>query len=330
MGENELEMESPDISETQDANVEDNTSEDVSSPDPSSEANDDDKFDLLSVVRDAVPAEGAESSASSTEGTDGSNDKGGDASESDAGEGGEPDEEDFSDVPFHNHPRFKQLIAQRNQFREGATEYAKVQDFLQQTGVSADEAADALSIQALLKTNPQEAWNRLKPVVQQLVRDVGLVLPDDLQQRVRKGELTKEAAAEISRLRSENSTAQRQAQHRDQQSQNESVQRKAAAVTTAVANWEAEQRKNPDFEAKAEDLMREVVWLQSKEGKPDTPEGATKQLQKAMDAVNDKIAARKKPKPAMTPVTGGRAAKTTNAGEPKSVLDIVKAESMTG
>lgn len=330
MGENELEMMSPDISENTDDIVEDNASDDDSSPAPSTEATDDDKFDLLSVVRDAVPSEEAGDSASSSEETEGSTDTDGDAAESDAEKGGETDEENFSDVPFHNHPRFKQLIAQRNQFREGATEYAKVQSFLQQSGVTAEEAADALSIQAMLKQNPQEAWNRLKPIVQQLVRDVGLVLPEDLQQRVQKGELTKEAANEISRLRSANATADRQAEHREQQSQRDAAQEKATAVQTAVAKWETEQRKDPDFAAKAEDLMREVVWLQSKEGKPDTPEGATKQLQKAMDTVNDKVAKRQKPRPSITPVTGGRAARTTNAGEPTSILDVVKAAGSSG
>lgn len=330
MGENAVETESPDVSENQDEIVEDKQSEDGSSPAPSTEANADDKFDLLSVVRDAVPADKSDDSASSSENEDGSSDGEDSAADTDADKGDETDEENFSDVPFHNHPRFKQLIAQRNQFREGATEYAKVQNFLQQTGVTSDEAAGALEVQALLKTDPQEAWKRLKPVVQQLIRDVGLVLPDDLQQRVQKGELTQEAAAEISRLRSANTTAQRQADHKQKQSEQDQAQQKATKVQDAVASWETEQRKDPDFEAKAEELMREVVWLQSKEGKPDTPEGATEQLERAMKAVNKKLAVRQKPKPQITPVSGGRTAATTHADEPKTVLDVVKAAGASG
>ena len=52
----------------------------------------------------------------------------------------EQDDENFSDVPFHKHPRFQQVIAQRNQFREGHEAYQNIQGFLQQRGLSQEEA----------------------------------------------------------------------------------------------------------------------------------------------------------------------------------------------
>lgn len=334
MGDNDLELTSPDSSAELDDKVTDATSDDTPGPDSSAEASSDDKFDLLSVVRDAVTPDDADDSGSSTEDSGNSDDADSDDADSDAENGDEtdagPDEENFSDVPFHNHPRFKQLITQRNQYREGAVEYAKVQSFLEETGVSAEEAASALQIQGLLKTDPQEAWKQLQPVVQQLVRDIGLVLPDDLRQQVAEGKLSKEAAAEISRLRSQNATSQKQAEHQKQRDEQTARQQSAKAVTDAVANWELEQRKDPDFEAKAEDLMREVVWLQSKEGKPNSPDKAKDQLERAMKTVNEKIAARTKPKPSVQTLTGGRTASATEGAAPKSTLEIVQAASASG
>lgn len=327
----ELEMGSLDISAQDEAATTDETVVDQS-PDSSSEAKDDDKFDLLSVVRDAVKtgdekAGDAASSADTEEERSGSE---GSTADSET-QSGEPDDENFSDVPFHNHPRFKQLITQRNQYREGAQQYEQVQSFLQQNNISPEEAADVLHLRALMKTDPVKAWEQLKPIAQELLKEAGHVLPADLQQRVQTGELTKEAAAEISRLRATQGTTQRQIEAQRLAAEREQQQRALSDVRDAVGSWEANIRKtDPDIAAKMDDLQREVIWLQRQEGQPTTADGARKQLQKAYEAVNQRFAAGRKPKPGVRPVTGGRAAGTNGTAEPKSVLDIVKANRATG
>lgn len=330
MGVDNMESATPDDSELKDDLVEDTTSEDQTSPDSSSEATEDEQFDLLSVVRNAAEPEDEETEASSATTEDKSGESDGSATASDTPQT-EQDDEDFSDVPFHNHPRFQKLIQQRNSFKEGAQQYQQVQEFLTENSVTADEAADALTLRALMKTDPQAAWDQLKPIAQQLLHDAGLALPEDLNQRVQQGELTKAAATEISRLRASQVTSQRNTEASRQQQAQQQQQQQVSAVRTAVGEWEMNTRgRDPDFEAKADDLQREILWLQNQEGRPSDPTGARAQLQKAYDAVNKRVSGAQKPKPSVRPVTGGRSAGSTGASKPESMLDIVRANRATG
>lgn len=330
MGVEDLEPTSPDGSETQDAQASEST-EANQSPDSSAEANDD-AFDLLSVVRNAADTpDGSDATASSADSENDRSDPNGAAADANAETNQAPDDENFSDVPFHTHPRFKQLVEQRNQYRQGAEQYQQVQEYLRTNGVSPDEAANALQLAALIKTDPAKAWEQLKPIAQQLLTDAGLALPQDLQQRVQSGELTKAAAAEISRLRAGQATADRNAEaQRDRDARSEQA-RTVQAVQTAVGEWEQSVRaSDPDFTAKQDALVREVTYLQRTEGMPSTPEDARKQLQKAYGNVNKQFAPKAPPKPERRPVMGGRAAGGTASAEPGSILDIVRASRGAG
>lgn len=286
-----------------------------SSPAPEGE-----KFDLLSVVRNAVQPEDAEDSASPA----GQEESDPPQAEATASEPTEPDEENFSDVPFHNHPRFKQLVAQRNQFRQGAQQYDQIQTFLQQQGISAEEAADALLLRAEMKQNPAEAWKKLKPMVQELLIQAGEILPADLTERVRKGEMTRDAALEVSRLRAHQQSSQRMTAHQQEAAQRQAQMQVYTDMQSAVAQWEMDARKrDPDFDAKVQDIQKEVLWLQSQGNRPRSAAEARKQVEQAYAAVTSRTA-KAASKPAVRPVTGGRVASGNPSAQPKSILEIVK------
>lgn len=277
------------------------------------------KFDLLSVVRNAAqPAEENSASPAPEE-----SDKPQADASAEKTDPKEPDEENFSDVPFHAHPRFKQLVQQRNHYREGARQYDQVQNFLTSNGITPDEAADILSIRALMKRDPSAAWKELKPIVQKLLVDAGEVIPQDLQQRVRAGQMTREAAIEMSRLRAAHDTSARRVEFEREEAQRHHQAEKVRSVQTAVADWERAIRgRDPDFDAKAEALQKEVLWLQQKDGRPDSPDGARKMLETALANVNKTV--RAAPKPEKRPVTGGRVASGQPTAAPKSTLDIIR------
>ncbi len=318
---------SPDSLETQDDLVTDVQDDDQASSDSSSEDGTDENFDLLSVVRDAVAEREDDNSASSTEPEEDGSQPEGEQTEADGDDDAGPDQENFSDVPFHTHPRFKELIDQRNRFKEGAQQFEQVQTFLSENGLSSDEAADALRLRALMKSDPAQAWDQLKPVVQQLLRDVGAVLPADLQEQVRNGQITKEAAAEISRLRAAEANTTRQNEARDQRAQQDAEVQRQRNVQSAVGDWETQQRaRDPDFEAKLPDLQREIIYLQRTEGQPSDPASARKQIQKAYDSVTKRLAPKPAPRPAKQPLPQGRSTGDNKpAQEPKTMLDIVRA-----
>lgn len=281
---------------------------------------------LLSVVRDVVDQRKPKSDpASPAEGEDN-----GDDGEKQAKK---QDDENYEDVPFHKHPRFQHLLRKSKAFEQDAIRYQNVQGFLDENGLSAEEASDALVTAAMAKTNPAKCWELVKPWVQSLLVAAGEILPEDLQKRVDAGELTAEAALEVSRSKAAVASVNAVQSFRAQQEARRQQRDQSTALTDAARSWEADrQARDPNFAAKAEPLMKEIAYLQVKEGRPKTPEGVKDQLQRAYKAVNAAFAAPKPaapgPKPAIRPVTGGKVAGNTRPAE-MSTLDIVRANRRT-
>ncbi|MGF7008111.1 hypothetical protein [Aminobacter sp. BE322] len=277
--------------------------------------------DLLSVVRDVVGESKAKSQAASpAEG------------EEDEGQGAEPkkpDDENYEDVPFHKHPRFQHLLRKSKAFEQDAARYQNVQNFLEQAGLTGEEAADGLSVMGLAKTNPAEAWKQIKPWVQKLLIASGEVLPDDLRTRVQSGELSQEGAVEISRARATAASVTAAQTFEQQQRERREQTTLRTSLLTAAEDWERDRQiKDPNFSAKVEPLQKEIAFLQMKEGRPNTPEGVKDQLKRAYKAVNDQF---RPPAPApsqqrreIRPVTGGQVAGGQKP-ENVSTLDIVRA-----
>lgn len=340
MGETNDELTSPNSSE----NVIDGSDSDVSAADAgaqnldengsgsSSDTNNDEApFDPLSVIRDA--RDNSADAESSTAEPDGGTAPEQDAATAEAntqeGTQAEPDNENYSDVQFHKHPRFRQLIEERNGYRDTAQKYHDVEAFLQQNGLTGDEAAQFLTLRGLMKSNPEEAWKQLRPMAQELLTQIGEILPPDLQDRVRTGALTREAALEMSRLRAQGRIAttnlETQRQQQEQQREQQRMQDAATALRTEAGTWETQQRAaDPTgFDALQEDLQREIVWRHSRGDKPTDPAGVRAQLDDALTAVKQRRMATTRRKPTVVPLTGGGAGGTAPA-EVNSALDVVR------
>lgn len=324
---------SSNTSDLDDAGAGDIVADGATATSGSSPENGEQDADLLSVVRDVVKeSRGQTDAASPAEGEEGSEA----ASKSDDGK------DEFEDVPFRRHPRFKQVIKERREalekltaierevepLRQDAERYQNVVGFLDEAGLSSEEAADMLTIGGLMKTDPVEAWKRMKPTIQNLLVAAGEVLPDDLQQRVSAGELSKEAAIEIARAKASTASMQRQQSFREQREQRTSQQNNVRSMQQAASDWETDRvRKDPNFAAKLPDIQREVVYLQRTEGVPTTAEGVKDQLAKAYKTVNDRFKPAppaSQPKQAVRPVMGGQVAGNQQPAE-MSTLDIIRA-----
>lgn len=280
--------------------------------------------DLLSVVRDVVTESRKDQTASPATGEETGH-------TADINAPKEPDDDKFSDVPFHKHPRFQQLLRQRDTFRQDAERYSNVQTFLDQRNLSGDEAANGLIIMSLMKSDPAEAWKQLLPVMKNLAVAAGEVLPDDLQQMVNAGRIDPAAALEVSRSRAGLRSMQTQRSFEEQRREQDAHTSAVQALGGAADEWAAKRHKNdPNFAAKLTAVEKEVLYLQRQEGRPNTPEGVRAQLDKAYKAVNAALTPAPTPapsrqrKPALNPITGGQVAGNQKPAE-QSTLDIVRA-----
>lgn len=275
----------------------------------------------LSVVRDVVGKREDTAAASSAESVEQGQKPG-------AATTKEPDNENFTDVPFHKHPRFQGLVSELKETRVDAERYRNVTTFIEENGLSADEAAGLLQIGGLIKTNPAEAWKRMQPVVQQVLQAAGELLPDDLKQLVQEGKISPEGAMEVSRSRAAvKSTEFRQEFQQQRQLTRQQTEARQSNLG-AVHSWESERRsRDPNFDAKMPAIEDKVIVLQAREGRPTTPEGVKAQLQKAYDAVSAAYtppATPRQARPAIRPITGGQVTGSVRP-EINTTLDAVRA-----
>lgn len=244
----------------------------------------------LDVVQDVVKARDPEAAASSAEAK-----KDGEEADPKATQAAkEPDDENYTDVGFHKHPRFQQLLREKKANQADAERYRNVEGFLRQHRVPAEAASQALTIAALIQNDPVKAWDALRPIVQKLLVDAGEVLPDDLKPRVESGELTIETANEIAKERAKRTSVERAQKTTEERQEEERVHAHITSLRNAANAWSAERTaKDPNFEAKRPKIMKELAWIHTTEGKADTPEGVRKQLDAAYKAVGGSAVAQR-------------------------------------
>lgn len=188
-----------------------------------------------------------------------------------SGQKGEEKKDEDSKLPFHDHPRWKEVLGQRNEYEQQvqrlkplAEQQQSIVDYCTKSGVSGEEFQQALEIAALLKSDPQGALEKLTPIVTGLKVLGGESLPKDLEEEFVQiqTELADGTISEATAKRYEQrlrETAKLRAQQLfkgEQGKQAEQRQREQMVLnaTTAVNEWqEAKMKSDPDYRPKAKD-----------------------------------------------------------------------------
>lgn len=292
----------------QDANTADS-----SGAEPASDANaggEDSREDLLSVITDVTTEDekpGGEdeptddSSTSESEAEDASEAEDSGESEGEEGEGeSEEDEDSSKPPPFHDHPRWKEMVAERDrlkQLQEPAENYQRLTEYMEHNALSPEEVAEGFQIMALMKQDPAQARQILEQKMQALQPFDPGYIPPDLQQDVEAGAITQERAQELAQLRAQGNMSQFQAQRAQQQAERERQQgqtlrqqQQGQALATAVNQWEQElQAKDADYAQKAPWVRDRLRALMQEKGKPGDPDSAVKLAKQAYKDVNDRL-----------------------------------------
>ena len=226
-------------------------------------------------------------------------------------------------LPFHNHPRWKEVVSERDAYRSEAGEYRKITSFMSTNGLSTEEVAEGFQIMALMKTNPAEAHKRISEYKAQLDHFVGEKLPEDLSQKVQDGFVDAETAKENARFRAERDLQQQRQAFAMQQQQVQNQQ----LMHNAVVNWEQQQKvKDADWSAK-QDLVTDQVKLMLATYKPSTPDEAVQLVEQAHQIIRERLS---RFAPQRKPVTHvASASSSANAvAQPKSLLEAVRLGAM--
>jgi len=204
-------------------------------------------------------------------------------------------------LPFHNHPRWKEVIAERDQavqqveaFKADAEEQRAIQAYMQENDIPASEVANALQILAALRNDPAKAREMLAPLIANLDEFTGEKLPADLQKKVDEGLLDAESAKEIAKLRAgqafTNQRGQERQQKSQQQRQQEAHQQAVQAVYDASAAWEQQKATtDPDWAKIAPLIQKEAQAIMFQEGPAKDAKAATDILERAYASVKEHL-----------------------------------------
>ncbi|MDE2097284.1 MAG: hypothetical protein KGL39_08585 [Patescibacteria group bacterium] len=152
---------------------------------------------------------------------------------------------------FSAHPRWKELIAEKNRYKEqvnsqqSAVEQTNaLNNVLAQHGIPVQEFQGLLEYAILKRTNPSEAYRRLATDYQVLGQMAGAILPEDLQTAVAGGSLDPNLAKEIAAGR-----ARERYQQWQQSTQGQMQQTGVQSVVQQTTNqWaQLKQSVDPDF-----------------------------------------------------------------------------------
>lgn len=289
-------------------------------------------FEKLKATEKPVAAEPGADSSTAQLGKDGTEAK--PATQDDLISTKIPDEE-WKAIPAVTRQRIQQYrkrVSELNVSVQGMTPKAATYDnlssWMAKSNVSQEGFIGALELEALLKSDPLAALNRLRPVVVQLAQLAGEILPDDLQDEVDKGTINVDHAKELVRHRNEAARLNGQVTQRTQADRDREVATQAqgmkAALTGAIATWEAKQKtSDPDYPMKSERIWERMQSVAATQGWPNTPDGMIKLAEKAKVDVDAWLGKVNPGRKNIVPIHGSGAVANANA-VPKTPLEAVQ------
>lgn len=298
----------PDSSTGTDVNPDSSTDEDqgviAGSPDADGE-----KGTLLDAVTAALEPTSEESPPSAEPGEGEEPDTGEATADTDGDELSEEELKGFSD---NAQRRIRSLAGENKTLKsdletaqEKAGRFDRFQAFINQYQLAPAQLNEALQTAAAIRSDPDKALSLLAPIVNELLDKTGRRLPADLQEQVRQGYVTREAAAETARLRAQNAAARQRESARtqqDQQTQARAAYEKAEqAMTSAADAWhEKVSASDPDFAMKQDEVLEivkgEAASVFMRERRPLTPKEVVDIADAAHKRVTERFKARQ-PRP---------------------------------
>lgn len=279
---------------------------------------------LLDAVKSAVAKKA--DAASSTVGNNGASAKDTEADPKarlDDAAQDKPKSEAAEKLPFHNHPRWKEMISERDALKPKAEEFEKITKFMSTNGLSNAEVVEGFQIMALMKTNPVEAHKKISEYKAKLDALVGETLPPEISRKVEEGYVDAGTAKQLAALQAEKQLAEQRQQYAMQQQ----AEQARESIHSAVVGWEQQMKaKDPDWSAK-QDLVTDQVRLMMQTEKPNTVEEALSLVERAHTTIKDRLsrfAPRRQP---VSPVASSSSSVNATA-QPKTLLEAVRLGAM--
>lgn len=235
--------------------------------------------------------------------------------------------------PFHEHPRWKEMVTERNELREFkkayepmVQRYQQVEQFRESYGINDEQYNAALEIAALLNTDPVRALEKLRPVMEALGQYDEKALPADLATDVENGDLTEERAQELAKLRAQTKAGE----VRQKMTQQQREQQRVIGIQQSLTDWDrATMKADPDFRPKAKqedpdgkyEMVMDKLRAQWAVRPVSSPQEATAQAQQAYESVQKMFSRFIPAKPAIKHLHS-QSASVPAKKDPETAMDV--------
>lgn len=237
--------------------------------------------------------------------------------------------------PFHEHPRWKEIVADRDsakaeleRLQPVVQAHVNVSNFCQKNNITAEEYNEVLQMAALAKNDPIAFHSKLKDMVAQMAPDAGDALSPELQKAVDDGEITLPWAQKLAKQQAQGKFAQQKAKLSVEQQAANAQQQFVNNIKTALSTWEQSTAKNdPDFVEGSPKYKWFMAELSSQIVKTDikTANDAVVLAVKAYEMVNENLG-KVIPKNGATrkPLSSTKSS-TTAPKKPTTIAEVVRA-----
>lgn len=298
--------------------------------------------DMLSAVKAALDPEKEEPPASGDEGDSTSSDpkseKEGSGEESDEDDEGDDEltDEELARLKPRTQKRIQRLLADRSErdqqiaeFQPKAEQFDRMVSWIQDAELTTQDVNLLFDVgKDLRQGNLRQAYEKIAPIYGQLQQALGETLPDDLQQRVSRGEIDQASAQRLAAAEADRTLATQQAE-RVQQRQQADQQRQAqeshvTAVKDAITTWEGNKsQSDPDWKLKQRQVSQAIQLAIHTDGFPKTVQDAVNMAEAAATQVDKDLRQFMPKKREVVPPPDAGSSRTEV--QPKSMLDAAKA-----
>jgi hypothetical protein len=233
--------------------------------------------------------------------------------------------EEEAKLPFHTHPRWRQMKNENAGFRqeldEAKPKAAAYDDFVGKVTdakLSGQDLDELLNVGKTLKHDPKAAYEYLVKYTQDLGTTLGIIIPPELKKRVEDGYLTEEDAAELARAKANSTMTEAQLRQKEKDDATAAATADKAAKKTALSKWEFDWKgKDPDYDMLQPEVQDRFLVL-ARVNPPKTDADIVKLADEALKEIRTR---RKLPIPAAIkpPVQSGASVQTL--AEPKNMRE---------
>jgi hypothetical protein len=241
------------------------------------------------------------------------------------------DEPPSPEVPAATRKKINKLLRQRRELRNELSQLkpaaqigAELQTFSEEHGLTGDDLAQLLHLGATLRAGDYKAfYTAIAPYVRTAQEVLGVVLPKDLQDMVRNGQMTETAAKAYARDRISGKRAEYDLQATTQANQRQQVQAVQGDVRRAVASFETRlSASDPDYKAKAPVVRRVAQAMLLERGNTiSSVQEALEVSKAAYDEVNRQMRSFQPVPRATHPMPNGASQTPSARAAPKSMME---------